>query len=136
MSSIYLAGPLFSAAEVSFNKELANFLIANGFNVFLPQEECLNQTTEEIYQTCKNGVQQANAVVAIMDGADADSGTCWECGFAVAKEKPVILVRTDIRDSGDTRGFNAMLFYGATEVIEDKIAYRDKILAALKRLSL
>lgn len=134
MSSIYLAGPLFSAAETTFNKNLAVFLEANGYEVFLPQEQCNNKTTEEIFHICKGGVENAVALVAIMDGADADSGTCWECGYAMAKGKPVILVRTDIRDSGDTRGFNAMLYYGARAVIEERTQYAEKVLEALKNL--
>ncbi|WP_374164683.1 nucleoside 2-deoxyribosyltransferase [Arcticibacter sp. MXS-1] len=134
MTSIYLAGPLFSAAEMRFNVELSEFLKKNGFEVFLPQMECLNKSTEEIYQICKAGVEAANVVVAIMDGADADSGTCWECGYAAAKNTPIILVRTDIRDSGDTRGFNAMLYYSAFAVVEERINYAEKILEVLKKL--
>lgn len=134
MTSVYLAGPLFTAAEMKFNKELSEVLNKNGYQVFLPQEECLDKDTEEIFYLCKAGVESASAVVAIMDGADADSGTCWECGYAAAKNIPVIIVRTDIRDSGDTRGFNAMLYYSAAAVIEDRINYTEKILEALKNV--
>ena len=35
---VYLAAPLFSAAERSFNRELASFLRARRFRVYLPQE--------------------------------------------------------------------------------------------------
>ncbi len=136
MASIYLAGPLFTVAEMSFNREVSKYLNSKGYDVFLPQEECLDKNTQEIYQICKKGVESADAVVAVMDGADADSGTCWECGYAVAKEIPVLLVRTDIRDSGDTRGFNAMLYYGAAAVIEDRTNYAEKIAEALKSLNL
>lgn len=136
MASIYLAGPLFTVAEMGFNKELENYLKAQGYTVFLPQDECNNKTTEEIFTICKNGVESADAIVAIMDGADADSGTCWECGYAVAKNIPVILVRTDIRDSGDTRGFNAMLYYGAAAVVEDRKDYAGEIVNALKKLNI
>jgi nucleoside 2-deoxyribosyltransferase len=31
-----------------------------------------------------------------MDGADPDSGTCWECGYAY-KKKWIVLFRTDFR---------------------------------------
>lgn len=135
MISIYLAGPLFSAAEMKFNLELSEWLTEKGCNVFLPQAACLNKTTEEIFTLCKNGVESASAVVAILDGADADSGTCWECGYAFAKNIPVIIVRTDIRDSGDTKGFNAMLYYSASGIIEDRIHFKEKILDELLKLT-
>ena len=35
---IYMAGPLFSTAELAFNKELAGLLRTRGHEVFLPQE--------------------------------------------------------------------------------------------------
>lgn len=136
MTSIYLAAPLFTAAEMKFNLNLFELLTKHGFHVFLPQGECLNKTTEEIYRHCKKGIESASVVLAILDGADADSGTCWECGYAAAKNIPVIAVRTDIRDSGDTGGFNAMLYYSARIVIEEPDMYEKKILEALKELNL
>ena len=66
------------------------------------------------------------------DGADADSGTCWKCGYAVAKGKPVILLRTDFRVSGDTGGFNAMLYFSAAAIIDDRESYLEKIAAAIE----
>jgi nucleoside 2-deoxyribosyltransferase len=35
-------------------------------------------------------------VVACLDGADPDSGTCFECGWAYEK-RPVVAFRTDVR---------------------------------------
>jgi nucleoside 2-deoxyribosyltransferase len=52
--------------------------------------------------------------LAIMDGADPDSGTAWEVGYAYGK-KPVILVRTDFRNqTGEGMPYNAMLTQSAT----------------------
>ena len=45
-----------------------------------------------------------------MNGADSDSGTCFECGYAFAKGKKIIAVRTDFR-AGESGGLNAMLSY-------------------------
>ncbi len=132
MKSIYLAGPLFSKAELLFNLDLRQFLTDNGYKVFLPQLECADKTTEEIYTICRDGIEAADVVVAIMDGADADSGTCWECGYATGKNIPVIGLRTDIRMSGDTNGFNAMLYYSAKAVIEEPEQYKEKLLDTLK----
>jgi nucleoside 2-deoxyribosyltransferase len=94
---IYLAGPLFSAAERVFNARLAQLLRDAGHEVFLPQEsEQGSMTPRQIFAGDVAGIDWAEAVVANMDGPDPDSGTCWECGYAYGK-KPVIVFRTDFR---------------------------------------
>jgi nucleoside 2-deoxyribosyltransferase len=117
MKTIYLAGPLFTLAECQFNIALCKSLNDAGYTVFLPQEECKDLTEKKIFEKCKEGIDSSDIVVAILDGADADSGTCWECGYAFANGKHIVAVRTDFRTSGDTGGFNAMLFYSANKVI-------------------
>ncbi|MCS7032247.1 MAG: nucleoside 2-deoxyribosyltransferase [Gloeomargarita sp. SKYG116] len=118
MVKVYLAAPLFTLAEQSFNLSLAAYLKEQGLTVFCPQVECQGKEGEDIYRTCLDGLSNSDLVVAILDGADADSGTCWECGYAVAKGIPVVAVRTDFRRSGDTGGFNAMLYYSAAAIVE------------------
>jgi nucleoside 2-deoxyribosyltransferase len=94
---IYLAGPLFSIAERTFNDELARLLRDKGHEVWLPQEfEQRTMTPSQIFAKDVEGIDWADVVVANMDGPDPDSGTCWECGYAYRK-KPVILFRTDYR---------------------------------------
>lgn len=72
--------------------------------------------------------------MAVLDGADADSGTCWECGYACARNIPIIAVRTDIRHSGDTGGFNAMLYYSASVIIENTRSFLEEIAMAASTL--
>jgi nucleoside 2-deoxyribosyltransferase len=55
-------------------------------------------------------------VVAIIDGADADSGTSWEMGFAAALSKPVFALRTDFRRVGIHEHVNLMLEQASTVV--------------------
>jgi nucleoside 2-deoxyribosyltransferase len=121
MTKIYLAGPLFTLAEQSFNAELARFLEHKGFAVWLPQEnEPRRKTARAIFQMDVKALDWADMVVACMDGPDPDSGTAWECGYAYAKGKPVICYRTDFRISGDTKGapYNLMLSESATSRFE------------------
>ena len=108
---IYLAGPLFSTAERDFNARLAQRLRDLGHEVWLPQEsEQATMTPAQIFREDVAGIDWAEAVVANMDGADPDSGTCWECGYAY-KKKRVIVFRTDFRaaDDPDKAPFNLML---------------------------
>ena len=94
---IYLAGPLFSTAERDFNARLAAILREKGHEVWLPQEsEQDTMTPKQIFNKDVEGVDWSEAVVADMDGADPDSGTCWECGYAY-KKKWIVLFRTDFR---------------------------------------
>ena len=121
MTKIYLAGPLFSLAEQSFNAELARFLESEGFEVWLPQEhEPRDQTARAIFEMDVAAIDWADMVVACMDGPDPDSGTAWECGYAYAKGKPVICYRTDFCITGDTEGapYNLMLSESAAARFE------------------
>jgi nucleoside 2-deoxyribosyltransferase len=107
---IYLAGPLFSTAETLFNNNLAVKLTEIGHEVWLPQDRCYAMTDpKDIYNDCLAGVGWCDVVLAVLDGADADSGTCFECGYAKALEKPIVGLRTDFRKSGDNGGLNLML---------------------------
>jgi nucleoside 2-deoxyribosyltransferase len=47
------------------------------------------------------GIDEAAVVLAILDEADADSGTSWECGYAFKTGCPIIGLRTDIRRAAD-----------------------------------
>jgi nucleoside 2-deoxyribosyltransferase len=112
---IYFAGPLFNAAERDWNVALASALRAAGHEVFLPQEQEPGKDAAGIFATDVGGIDWAEGLVAIMDGADPDSGTCWEVGYAYRK-KPIVLVRTDMRrnqGSGGS-GYNPMLTEAAT----------------------
>jgi nucleoside 2-deoxyribosyltransferase len=136
---IYLAGPLYSAAEREFNTHLAALLRDKGHDVWLPQE-CEERSTSatDIFKKDVNGIDWAEVVVANMDGSDPDSGTCWECGYAYGK-KPIIVFRTDFR-AGDERdkapynlmltesaSFSLKLYFQSTENVADSIdmALRD-----------
>lgn len=105
---IYLAGPLFTHAELEYNRKLKDMLLNNGFSVFLPQEDAEDvaqererQNQERIFIRCVEGVVASDLIVAVLDGVDVDSGTAWEIGYAYAKEKPVIGLRTDFRELAD-----------------------------------
>lgn len=134
INHIYLAAPLFTKGEQDFNLSVCKYLTDNDYQVFLPQQECAQKQGEDIYQTCLSGLKSAAIVVAILDGADADSGTCWECGYAVSQDIPVIAVRTDFRVSGDTKGFNAMIYYSAVKVIDGSDRFLEEIISELKLL--
>jgi nucleoside 2-deoxyribosyltransferase len=115
---IYIAAPLFSAAEQAWNADLAAGLRAAGHQVFLPQEQERGRPAAGIFATDVAGIDAADALVAIMDGSDPDAGTAWECGYAYGR-KPVILVRTDFRtQTGSGSPYNPMLTESATRRLD------------------
>jgi nucleoside 2-deoxyribosyltransferase len=122
---LYLAGPLFTTPEREWNARLAAQLEAAGHEVFLPQaHEAPEPTGHAIFRKDLEGLDWAEGVVAIMDGPDPDSGTAWECGYAYARGKPVVLFRSDFRRPGDIRQipYNAMLIGAADVHIELDLA--------------
>ena len=135
---VYFAGPLFSAAERAWNAELAGALRDGGHEVFLPQEQEPDKDAAGIFATDVAAIDHADAVVAIMDGPDPDSGTAWEVGYAYGK-KPVILVRTDLRSqAGVGAPYNPMLTQSATVSLELPFApigrVVEEVLDALRRV--
>lgn len=130
---IYLAAPLFSEAERSYNAALARLLGDHFFSVHVPQE--IGDDTpardiaehERIFRLNREALDAADAVVAVVDGADADSGTAWEMGYAFAKGRPVYALRTDFRKVGAREHVNLMLEQSATVVRS-----REELLGALK----
>jgi nucleoside 2-deoxyribosyltransferase len=131
---IYLAGPLFTSAERDWNVGLADRLGAAGHEVWLPQAHpAAQRTARAIFVKDLEGLDWADGVVAIMDGADPDSGTCWECGYAYGKGKPVVLFRSDLRGTGDSYDmpYNAMLIGAADAHIEVELATLDQAAGAI-----
>jgi nucleoside 2-deoxyribosyltransferase/predicted secreted protein len=130
---VYLAAPLFSEAERIFNTSVARLLRTNLFDVHLPQEAGDDSDTrdtreqERLFLCNKTVLEDSDFIVAIIDGADADSGTAWEMGYAFAQGKPVIALRTDFRRVGHHEQVNLMLEQSA-KVVQNT----DELLAALQ----
>jgi len=117
-SWIYLAGPLFTQAEITFNQTLADHLRSAGHRVYLPQEECSGVTDpKELFTICMKGLDGAAMVLVILDGTDADSGSCFEVGYAYGQGLPIVGLRTDFRGSGEHLGLNLMLTHSCTHLI-------------------
>jgi nucleoside 2-deoxyribosyltransferase len=113
---IYLSAPIFTQAQRQWNRRLASALAEAlpGAAVILPQDFRVEgryndpKTFASIYRRCTEELASAAALVAVLDGSDADSGTAFEVGFAAARGVPVVGVRTDYR-AGQDRGTNLMI---------------------------
>ena len=58
----------------------------------------------EIGDNNRAAIDACDLVFAVLDGADVDSGTAAEIGYAFAKAKPIIGYRGDFRISADIVG--------------------------------
>ena len=58
----------------------------------------------EIGATNRFAIDRADAVLAVLDGADVDSGTAAEIGYAFALGKPIVGYRGDWRICSDNEG--------------------------------
>jgi nucleoside 2-deoxyribosyltransferase len=110
---LYYAAPLFTRAEKDFNTSIVETLRNEGFNVLFPQEftSLIPKNVEffkNAFESCLKHLAESDVVVAIVDGPDADSGTCFEMGYAFSKNIPIIAIRTDLRAS-EENGVNLMI---------------------------
>src|SRR5574341_1742178 len=114
MRTVYLAAPLFSQAELDFNRRLRDEIKSAGFSVFLPQEDSNNIKDGKnrqaiIFNKNVGAIENSDIIVAVIDGTDVDSGTAWEIGYAWALGKPVLGLRTDFRTMGIEGTVNLMI---------------------------
>ena len=75
--------------------------------VILPQDGraeigTMPDSAEGMYRVTLDAINHSDAVVAVLDGADTDAGTCIELGYAKGRGKLVIGVRTDFPHSEGT----------------------------------
>jgi nucleoside 2-deoxyribosyltransferase len=111
--TLYWAGPLFTQAERVWNRRCTATLRDKGYDVILPQDEADAFITdgvvdmEGIAEQCYRQVVASDVVVAVLDGADSDSGTSVEVGIKIGHRRAtsdastIIGVRTDFRTSED-----------------------------------
>ena len=138
---IYLATSLFTAAEQAFGASLTTQIEALGYEVYYPWRDAGEQAlvaawgedwprvNAEIARRNLRAVEACTILVAIVEGADVDSGVAMEVGYACALGKSVKLLRTDFRTQGARIGaFNLMLGIAADAICESV----EELLAALR----
>jgi nucleoside 2-deoxyribosyltransferase len=123
---IYLAGPLgFSEAGRFYQDEvLIPALVRIGHAILNPwtltdarridavaampcgpaRRDAWRDLNLEIAGNKRAAIDRSDLVLAILDGADVDSGTACEIGYAFARQKPILGYRGDFRISADNEG--------------------------------
>lgn len=122
---VYVASPLgFAASTQAFMEELMPRLqqvvdVANPWDdvrfvdeftriatldSYAERVARLQEINMELGRSNAERIDKSDAVLAILDGVDVDSGTAAEIGYAFAKGKRVYGLRTDFRLAGDNLG--------------------------------
>src|SRR5690349_1663613 len=103
MPHLYIAGPLFNTHERWFLEQIAGALEQAGYTTFVPHRDAglvdKNQPFDRarIFRADMDALDIADGCVALLTGADHDSGTCGEIGYLYAKGKPCIGISDDLR---------------------------------------
>jgi nucleoside 2-deoxyribosyltransferase len=105
---IYLAAPLFSLAERSFNLMLERQLSIY-FDVFLPRRDnrlfvdlvasglSLDSARDKVFDGDISAVRAAEVFLIVLDGRSVDEGASFELGVAYALGKTCVGLQTDPR---------------------------------------
>ena len=112
---IYLAGLFFTGGEPAQNKQAADILRGKGFEVFVPREHAIEngekmsneEWSHNVFDMDVNAINQNDCIVLLYYGLYSDSGTAWECGYAYALGKPVIVVKMTNPDKEDSLMINS-----------------------------
>ncbi|MDB5332060.1 MAG: nucleoside 2-deoxyribosyltransferase [Phycisphaerales bacterium] len=68
------------------------------------RRDAYRRLNAQIGEANARAIDRCDAVLAVLDGVDVDSGTAAEIGYACAKGKPVVGYRGDFRLSADNEG--------------------------------
>jgi Nucleoside 2-deoxyribosyltransferase len=146
---LYLAGPLFSAAEREWLDGLAERLRAEGFDCFVPHEnfpDLADVTVADVYRVDAGGLRSSNALVAWLDGPMVDDGTACEIGMFAElvrsggeQYRGIVAIATDLRlqrrrEKGVVGGGMNLFVGGAIESCGSVVSSSDEVVARLREL--
>lgn len=98
---IYIAAPLFNKMELARNENICKILEAYAYRCYLPQrdggEASKGAERWKLFENDVEALSNSACVIALIDGAHIDEGTCWEIGYAYACNTPIIMLKTDSR---------------------------------------
>jgi nucleoside 2-deoxyribosyltransferase len=104
MPTIYIAGPLFNTHERWYLERIAEALEAAGYATFLPHRDAglleglrTPEAQARVFRADIDALDACTTCVALLTGADQDSGTSAELGYMYAQGKPCFGISDDFR---------------------------------------
>lgn len=126
---LYLAAPLFSDAELSFNLKLVKIL-EQYLDVYLPQRDggkvvdlvssgvSIQDSYNSIFERDLEALKDSDVVLLVLDGRNVDEGAAFELGIAFAMDKHCIGLQTDTRRFSPL-GNNPMIECSLTKIFKN-----------------
>ncbi len=158
MRTVYLASPLgFAQSTIPYMNDLAARLrkyleVHNPWddtsldhlyiradrkkNVYWRATE-MAKLNQQLGKRNHEAIDKCETLLAVLDGVDVDSGTAAEIGYAFAKEKLIIGLRTDFRLAGDNPGatVNLQVEYFINESGGEIYGSTDQLLKMVKEVA-
>ena len=125
-TKIFIAAPLFNEMERRRNSEIKGFLVTQGYDTYLAQDDIglsydlIEDKTKKkeirkmIFEADINGLFESDIVLLLLDGRTPDEGACIEVGYGWALKKPCIAYKTDNR-AMDQNGDNNIMIDGCID---------------------
>lgn len=141
---IFIAAPLFNEMEIYRNKRVKEFLVDNGYEVFLAQddpglvyekfnsEEDKITTRKRIFKYDIDELIKSDIVILLLDGRTPDEGACVEYGIAWALKKKCLIYKTDFR-AMDCFGDNNIMIDGCVDFLKAASSL-EELLSLIKNL--
>ena len=129
---IYLASPFFTKLQKNTVEAVVAMLREKGEEVFSPMEHIVpNGETmknvdwgRKVFNMDLEGLNNSDCVVYLNYGYTSDTGAAWECGYAYAKNIPVVVVNLcDVT--------SIMTAFGSKTNLEDLWELRDHFIFSL-----
>jgi len=119
----YIAGPLFNEGERWFDEQIDAIAQKVGLETFLPHRDGKEMLPEirdinAIFKLDRDMVDASDVVIANLNGINVDDGTAWEIGYAYAKAKHLVGIRTDMRLSFEGQVVNLMIECSLNHVVK------------------
>jgi nucleoside 2-deoxyribosyltransferase len=105
MTIVYVAGPLFNSHERAYLEQIAAVLESAGYQTYLPHRDAgvldksMPEERQRVFQADVDALNACGFCVALLTGADHDSGTSLELGYLFAQGKPCFGITDDVRTS-------------------------------------
>jgi nucleoside 2-deoxyribosyltransferase len=137
-------GGLFTVQGRWWDDQVESLLSELGAEVYNPWRESkekqlradvpAEELRKEVFALDRTGVDISQGVIMLGEGAagEVSSGTAWETGYAYARNKPIICMRTDLRGELN-RLLKECLFDG--RVCDDLGTLRERAASTIERLT-
>lgn len=111
MVKVYFGAPLFSEQERMYNSYVVNVLreeYGDKINIYLPQENMSINNKENFASATMIAdgdnayLEDADILIAVLDGQTTDVGLSAEIGYFYSMKKPIIAIYSDSRQGNVT----------------------------------